>query len=173
MTDRQQCFNLFHYHTGTTMSAQLTGFQLGGLLKQRRYQAQVGQSANAISLDGGNSWWEFYLEDKDFAIGGAVTHTQPAQEEWNPIHAGLSYSVLEVGSETDTPLLVVRFGFPESRSLVFRVRPRPSQLGGRDAGGNLSDAGTGDEQTLDVIEYVGRVENVLPDWRDQPQRVLR
>ncbi|MBS2001484.1 MAG: hypothetical protein JST44_08255 [Cyanobacteria bacterium SZAS LIN-5] len=155
------------------MSAQLTGFQLGGLLKQRRYQAQVGQSANAISLDGGNSWWEFYLEDKDFAIGGAVTHSLPAQEEWNPIHAGLSYSVVEVGSDTDSPFLVVRFGFPESRSFVFRVRTRPIQLVRIDSEGKMSDAGTGDEHTLDVIEYVGRVEEVLPDWRDRPQRVLR
>jgi len=155
------------------MSAQLTGFQLGGLLKQRRYQAQVGQSANAISLDGGNSWWEFYLEDKDFAIGGAVTHSQPAQEEWNPIHAGISYSVVVVGSDTDSPFLVVRFGFPESRSFVFRVRTRPIQLVRIDSEGKMSDAGTGDEHTLDVIEYVGRVEEVLPDWRDLPQRVLR
>lgn len=155
------------------MSAQLTGFQLGGLLKQRRYQAQVGQSANAISLDGGNSWWEFYLEDKDFAIGGAVTHSLPAQEEWNPIHAGISYSVVEVGSDTDSPFLVVRFGFPESRSFVFRVRTRPIQLVRIDSEGKMSDAGTGDEHTLDVIEYVGRVEEVLPDWRDRPQRVLR
>lgn len=155
------------------MSAQLTGVQLGGLLKQRRYQARVGQSANAISLDGGNSWWEFYLEDKDFAIGGAVTHTQPPQEEWNPIHAGLSYSVVEVGPDTDEPLLVVRFGYPESRSFVFRERRRPIQLVRIDAEGKMSDAGTGDDQTLDVIEYVGRVEDVLPDWKDQPQRVLR
>jgi hypothetical protein len=155
------------------MSAQLTGFQLGGLLKQRRYQAQVGQSANAISLDGGNSWWEFYLEGKEFAIGGAVTHTQPASEEWNPIHAGISYSVIEVNSGSDNALLVVRFGYPESRSFVFRVRTRPIQLVRIDAEGGMSDAGTGDEETLDVIEYVGRVEDILPDWRQQPQRVLR
>jgi hypothetical protein len=155
------------------MSAQLTGLQLGGLLKQRRYQAQVGQSANAISLDGGNSWWEFYLDDREFAIGGAVIHTLPADEEWNPTHAGLSYSVSEVGSGTDNALLLVRFGYPESRSFVFRARTRPIQLVRIDAQGGMSDAGVGDEETLDVIEYVGRVEDVLPDWQQQPQRVLR
>lgn len=155
------------------MSAQLTGLQLGGLLKQRRYQAQIGQSANAISLDGGNSWWEFYLDNREFAIGSAVTHTLPADEEWNPIHAGLSYSVSEVGSGTDNALLLVRFGYPESRSFVFRARMRPIQLVRIDAQGGMSDAGVGDEETLDVIEYVGRVEDVLPDWQQQPQLVLR
>ena len=155
------------------VSAQLTGFQLGGLIKQRRYAALLGQSTNAISLDGGASWWEFYLEDKEFAIGGPITHTQPAREEWNPIHAGLSYSVVEVRPATDNSLLVVRFGYPESRSFVFRARTRPIQLVIIDAEGEMRDAGTGNGETLDVIEYVGRVEDVMPDWQEQPQRVLR
>lgn len=155
------------------MSAQLTGLQLGGLLKQRRYQAQVGQSANAISLDGGASWWEFYLEGKEFGIGGAVDENQPALEEWNPIHAGLSYSVTEVMPDTDNSLFLVRFGYPESRPFVFRVRTRPIQLVSVDADGAMRDMGTGDDETLDVIEYVGRVEEIIPDWNVQPQRVLR
>lgn len=155
------------------MSAQLTGLQLGGLLKQRRFQAQVGQSANAISLDGGVSWWEFYLEGTEFAIGGAVAHTQPACEEWNPIHAGLSYSVIEVRPDSDDSVLVVRFGYPESRSFVFRVRTRLIQLVGIDSEGEMRDMGTGDDETLDMIEFVGRVEEVMPDWHEQPQRVLR
>ncbi len=155
------------------MSAQVTGFQLGGLLKQRRYKAQVGQSANAISLDGGASWWEFYLDDKEFAIGGVVNYTELPLEEWNPIHAGLSYSVIEVTTSSEEPLLVVRFGYPESRSFIFKVRTRPIQLVRIDAEGGMTDAGEGDEETLDVIEYVGRVEEVLPNWQDLPQRVLR
>lgn len=155
------------------MSAQLTGVQLGGLLKQRRYPPVRGQSTNAISLDGGASWWEFYLEEKEFAIGELVTHTQPALEEWNPIHAGLSYSVIEVHPETADAMLVVRFGYPDSRSFVFRAVTRPIQLVRVDAQGEMSDMGTGDDETLDVIEYVGRVEDVLPGWSNLPQRVLR
>lgn len=155
------------------MSAQLTGLQLGGLLKQRRYQAQVGQSANAISLDGGASWWEFYLEGKEFAIGGSVDQNQPALEEWNPIHAGLSYSVSEVSPDTDKSLFLVRFGYPESQSFVFRARTRPILLVSVDADGEMRDVGVGDDETLDVIEYVGRVEDIIPDWNEQPQRVLR
>ncbi len=155
------------------MSAQLTGLQLGGMIKQRRYAPMPGQSTNAISLDGGASWWEFYLEDKEFAVGGAVIHTQPALEEWNPIHAGLSYSVIEVRPGTDESLLVVRFGYPDSRSFVFRARNRPIQLVIIDSDGERRDAGSGRGETLDLIEFVGRVEESLPDWRDHPQRVLR
>lgn len=155
------------------MSAQLTGLQLGGLLKQRRYTAKFGQSANAISLDGGNSWWEFYLDEKEFAIGGPIQHTQPACDEWNPTHAGISYSVVEVNPGTDKNLLLVRFGSPEGRCFVFRVRTRPIQLVSVDAEGERREVGIGQDQTLDVIEFLGRVEDVLPDWRDHPHQVLR
>ncbi len=155
------------------MSAQLTGFQLGGLIKQRRYAPLPGQSTNAISLDGGASWWEFYLEEVEFAIGGPVTHDQPALEEWNPTHRGLSYSAIEIRPETDDALLVVRFGYPESRSFVFRALTRPIQLVAVDADRGMRDAGTGEGETLDVIEYLGRVEVVLPNWQNELQRVLR
>lgn len=153
--------------------SQLTGLQLGGLLRQRRYDPTAGQSTHAISLDGGSSWWEFYLDGMEFAIGGLVTHSQPAREEWNPIHAGLSYSVTEIYPGTEDALLVVRFGYPESRNFVFRVRMRPIQLVVIDREGASRDAGTTDGETLDTIEYVGRVEDVLPNWRSEVQRSVR
>jgi hypothetical protein len=151
----------------------MTGVQLGLLLRQRRYSSLLGNGTNAISLDGGASWWEFYLEDMEFAIGGPIDPTQPAREEWNPIHAGLSYSVIEVRPGTADSLLIARFGYPESRWFVFKARYRPVQLVLINAEGEMSDAGVSAGRTLDRIEYVGRVEVVLPDLQSQFQHVLR
>jgi hypothetical protein len=151
----------------------MTGAQLGLLLRQRRYASLLGNGTNAISLDGGASWWEFYLEDREFAIGGPIDHTQPAREEWNPMHAGLSYSVIEVRPGTDDSLLIVRFGYPESPCFVFKARYRQIQLVLINAKGEMSDAGVSSGHTLDRIEYVGRTEVVLPLWQSQPLKVLR
>lgn len=156
------------------MSGRLTGLQLGGLLRQRLYAARLGQPTNAISLDGGVTWWEFYLEEaKDFAIGGPVDADIPAREEWNPLHAGLRYSVIEVKPGTRDALLVVRFGFEGTRYFAFKVRKRPIQLVIIDAEGEMRDAGPGNGETLDKIEYLGLAEVVCPRWCESFVQELR
>lgn len=155
------------------MNGQLTAMQLGALLKQRRYSAPLGVGTDAISLDGGVSWWQFYVDNRLLNIGGPIDRDKLARDEWNPVHAGVSYSVTEVLPDTPQAILVVRFCDQDMPLFVFKVRNRAVQLVLIDREGQMTDTGVGVGQTLASIEFIGPAHIVIADWESLPKRIVR